>query len=413
MPDRAARRFLTLSLAAALCLTGLAGAINIVVDPYDVFRLVHLEGFNADKPAIENQVRLAKAYQIRKLRPEAMVLGNSRVEMGLDTERRSREIGRQIFNGGLPGSTIYELHRYLQHAAAIGSLKEVLVALDIFSFNTQLPATQNDFLESRLMMRADNKPTPLWDVDRINDVFNLFLAWSTVERSIETVALQGRPGVSTRTPTGFDPLGEEAFLAGAGTYADAFQRKDRNYFRRGLNRGMSLEPTAHWPEGSMVELERILELCREKGIKLILFIHPYHAHVLEILGLAGQWEIYEAWKRQATALVAADAARHPDRDPVVLWDFGYYNVVTTEAVPPRDGPQHMHYYWDSSHYKSTTGRAMGERMLAFGIDPPLPDFGVSLNPGNIEEHLARTRLDRARYRLERASEVAHLQAMQR
>lgn len=318
MSNPEARRYLTWAAAATAGFIALAGAVNVLVDPYDVFRYVQIHGFNTDKPAIENQVRLAKAYQIRKLKPEIMVLGNSRVEMGLDTERRSREIGRQIFNGGLPGSTIYELHRYLQHAAAIGSLKEVLLALDIFSFNTQLPASQNDFLESRLMMRADNKPTPLWDVDRINDLFNLVVAWPTVERSVQTVALQGTPGVSTRTSTGFDPLDEVSFLAGADTYADAFRRKDKNYFRRGLKRGMSLAASAHWPNGSMIELRRILELCREKNIKLTLFIHPYHAHVLEILALAGQWETYEEWKRQVVQTVAADAASHPGKPAVPL-----------------------------------------------------------------------------------------------
>lgn len=413
MPNADARRFLTRATGAALGLVALAGAVNVLVDPYDVFRYARIPGVNIDKPAIESQVRLAKAYQIRRLKPEIMVLGNSRVEMGLDTERRSREIGKQIFNGGLPGSTIYELHRYLQHAAAIGSLEEVLIALDIFSFNTQLPAAQNDFLESRLMMRADNRPTPLWDEARINDLFNLVLAWPTVERSIDTVLRQGTPGVPTRTPTGFDPLDERSFLAAAETYADAFRRKDRNYFRRGLSRGMSLAPSAHWPDGSMIELVRILDFCREKNIKLTLFIHPYHAHVLEILALAGQWEIYEDWKRQVTAVVAADAARHPDKAPVPLWDFGYYNAVTTEPVPPREGEQRMTYYWDSAHYKSTTGRAIGERMLDFGIEPQLPDFGVLLTPQNIESHLQRTRTDRARYRLERWNEVELLQGMQR
>ena len=411
MADQTSRRYFSYAAIGALAVVLFALAVNIIVDPYDVFRLVKVEGFNMRKPSIENQVRLAKAYQMQALRPEALVLGNSRVEMGLDTDARSKELGLRIFNAGLPGSTIYELHRYLQHAVAIGSVKQVVLALDIFSFNTQVPSTQNDFVESRLMMRADNKPTPLLDSQRASDLFNLFAAWDTVERSAETVALQAEPGASTRTATGFDPVDETEFLAGAGSYFQAFQRKDKNYLRRSLKRGMSLQPSAHWPRGSMSEFRDMLALARSAGIQITLFIHPYHAHVLEILDLAGQWATYEEWKRAVVEVITIDAAQHPGAARVPLWDFGDYNVVTNEAVPPPGG--RMRYYWDSSHYKPLVGRLVSERMYNFGRDTVPEGFGVALTPSNIEAQIAATRTGRTQYRAERVEEVAALAAIKR
>ena len=411
MRDQTNRRYFAFAGIGALATVLFAIAVNVIVDPYDVFRLVNVEGFNMRKPSIENQVRLAKAYQMQALRPEALVLGNSRVEMGLDTDQRSRELGLRIFNAGLPGSTIYELHRYLQHAVAIGSVKHVVLALDIFSFNTQVPSTQNDFVESRLMMRADNQPTPLLDSQRATDLFNLVAAWDTVERSAETVALQGEPGASTRTPTGFDPVDEAEFLAGAGSYAQAFQRKDKNYLRRSLKRGMSLQPSAHWPRGSMAEFRDMLALARKSGIQLTLFIHPYHAHVLEILDLAGQWATYEEWKRAVVEVMTIDVAQHPGASRFPLWDFGDYNVVTAEAVPPPGG--RMRYYWDSSHYKPLVGRLVSERMFKFGRDAVPEGFGVALTPETIEAQIAATRAGRDQYRRERAEEVTALAAIKR
>jgi hypothetical protein len=135
--------------------------------------------------------------------------------------------------------------------------------------------------------------------------------------------------------------------------------------------------------------------------------------VLEILGLAGQWATYEDWKRELVVAVTIDAARHPGSATFPLWDFGDYNTITTEAVPPPVPGATMRYYWDSSHYKPSAGRLVAERMFAFGRDALPADFGVQLTPATIEPQLAATRAARERYRAERADEVRALAAITR
>ena len=132
------KNFLIGVVAVVIALTLLSAAVNMIVDPFRVHHLVEIDGFNTVKPSAQGNLRLAKAYNISSQRPDAVLLGNSRVEQGFDPARASVRFQRAVYNAGLPGSTIYENYRYLQHAAQTGRLKDAVLALDIFAFNTNM-----------------------------------------------------------------------------------------------------------------------------------------------------------------------------------------------------------------------------------------------------------------------------------
>src|SRR5437762_9039650 len=67
---------------AALLLAAVV-AVNLVVDPFGMYRLVVLQSVNAYKPAVPTRVRLVKAYEVRHLRPSGIILGTSRSHVGL------------------------------------------------------------------------------------------------------------------------------------------------------------------------------------------------------------------------------------------------------------------------------------------------------------------------------------------
>src|SRR5262245_8084801 len=61
---------------------GAAGILlNLAVDPYGSNPFVQAD--NVARPAIYRRVKLAKAYDIRRIRPEAIVLGSSRSHLAL------------------------------------------------------------------------------------------------------------------------------------------------------------------------------------------------------------------------------------------------------------------------------------------------------------------------------------------
>src|SRR5262245_23322651 len=136
------RRFALVLIGCALLPPLLLGALVIVVDPYYVFGSPSLPGINAVRPYYETNIFSAKLHQMRRIRPGAVALGSSRVEVGLDP-RHPGWADSRTFNFGLPGSTSYEVMLAFLHAQSVGQpLKQAVVGLDFFGFNIFFPRSR-------------------------------------------------------------------------------------------------------------------------------------------------------------------------------------------------------------------------------------------------------------------------------
>ncbi len=78
-------RFIALAAATVLCLCLAVAVANAIVDPFGINRIVVIRGFNAFKPTMQNRVRLAKAFDVRRIKPRAIVLGTSRSHVAIRT----------------------------------------------------------------------------------------------------------------------------------------------------------------------------------------------------------------------------------------------------------------------------------------------------------------------------------------
>jgi hypothetical protein len=123
----------------------LLAAFVLVVDPYYVFGSPSLPGINVVRPFYELHVIAAKPYQVQRIKPAAVSLGSSRVEVGLDP-RHPGWADRNVFNFGLPSATSYEVMLAFLHAQAVGQpLKQAVVGLDFFGFNIFLARNQEEW----------------------------------------------------------------------------------------------------------------------------------------------------------------------------------------------------------------------------------------------------------------------------
>jgi len=117
----------------------LLAAFVVAVDPYYVFGSPSWPGFNAVKPYYEARVLVVKPHQMQRIQPDAVSLGSSRVEVGIDPRHPGWAQG-SVFNFAMPSSTAYETMLAFLHAQAVGTpLKQAVVGLDFFGFNIFFP----------------------------------------------------------------------------------------------------------------------------------------------------------------------------------------------------------------------------------------------------------------------------------
>ena len=397
-------------------------SMNFVVDPFGMYRLVALDSFNASKPAVDHRVRLVKAYDVRRLRPQGIILGTSRSHVGLRPSHDGWDPGaRPVYNLAFDGATTKEMYQYLLHAHAVRRLRQVVLGLDTYHA-TLAPATARPDFDAELL----DSPGVLALPSLIRADLKVLTSLDTLRASLATVRSQ-----SDREPQWFAPDGQrlgEVFFRRAGEhferlgprgYFDEIDRLEVGFKREGQLAanarvlGRAVQQTTASSETSLDYIRRIVAFCRAQGVDLRIFIAPEHAHQLEITAAIGEWASLENAKRALVQLLAEDAARRPGAPPIPLWDFSGYSSVTTEALPESGNRSEMEFYWDSSHFKDIVGDFVLDRL--FGLSRPQrevpPDFGVRLTPATIEPTLARLRADQVAYRRSHPADVVWIRSL--
>ncbi|GGA51108.1 hypothetical protein [Okeania sp. KiyG1] len=129
---KAYSRFLKIFGVVVLSQLTVVFTINLLVDPYKIYRIINIEYFNQEKPLIEKQgMRKVKSIDIEQGNYEILLLGTSRVQNGLNP--RSQVFGsKKAYNAGLPSAGIYELHQIIDFARTRKNsrLKTVILGLD-------------------------------------------------------------------------------------------------------------------------------------------------------------------------------------------------------------------------------------------------------------------------------------------
>jgi len=396
--------------------------VNFVVDPFGMYRRVDLEGFNAYKPAVDHRVRLVKAYDVRRLRPQGIILGTSRSHLGLRPSHDGWDPAEKpVYNLAFDGATTKEMYLYLIHAHAVQPLRQVVLGLDTYHATLAPAAARPDF-DAQLLDTPGGRALP----SLIRADLKVLTSLDTLRASLATVRSQ-----SAREPQWFAPDGQrlgEVFFRRAGEHFE--QLGPRGYFEEidrlevGFKRegqlaanargpGRTAQPATAASETSLDYIRSIVAFCRAQGVDLRIFIAPEHAHQLEITAAIGEWATLENAKRALVQLLAEDAARHSGAPPIPLWDFSGYSSVTTEALPGSGNHAEMKFYWDSSHFKDIVGDFVLDRL--FGLNHPRrevpPDFGVRLTPATIDVMLAQLRVDQLAYRRRHPEDVVWIRSL--
>lgn len=393
-----------LALLFGLLATAVAGIVglNWWVDPYGLYRSPR-EGY--EPLGFFQTLRTGKARAVERLRPQAVVLGTSRAELGFDPDHPAWP-DKPAYNLAVSGGALYESYRLLQHAHHVAPLRRAVIAVELGSF-LAVNEFRNGLDESVLAVDVEGRPTAFsWRRTLLP-----LLSWDALGASLvelrdggQRFALAAKRGSFLYRANGQrDGRSKAEYFQRTGGHLRAVRRQEDKYLKAAARKTVRLQPQPQ------AEFERLLDFAAGNGIALTVVLDPMHARGLEIYDLGGRWPLFEAWKRRLTALVAA---RQGPGTSIELWDFTGYSPVTTEPVPT-DPAAAMVGYWELSHYKS----AVGDRVLAtiFGMERPDPEssFGVRLTPETLEAHLERIRRERRAFRAGNPDLVAELRAKAR
>lgn len=399
------KRYLALWLTLVVVLIAAAAALNIVVDPYRLWR----DDAGTAKPKAGPNSVVAKAWGVQRAAPRALILGNSRAEVGFDPALAAwPERARPAYNLALPGTGVRTSLDYLRHALAAPGARvtTVVLGLDVMDYLVDAKATPAAEMPDARLLGAGTPAAH--ELRRLRDYGQATLTVGALLDSIATLAARRDPHAADLDAQGFNPMRDYVKIAADEGYWKLFHQKNQANSRAWLRRPMALDHDDGREGAPLADLRRIIALCRERGIDLRLVIYPYHAHLLEIVDATGHWGAFEQWKRRVAAIAAETG--------VPLWDFAGYDAWTGEAVPARgDRRTAMRWYWEAGHFKKELGDLVLARVLSDGGDGGdgggTEAFGARLTPADVEARIAAVRAQRDAWRAAHATDVGYIAAI--
>jgi hypothetical protein len=395
--------YLKVFLLTILAGIALTATINYVVNPFDIYQSISISHFNRDKTQLKNRERLWKPYIERKIKPEVIILGNSRSERGLDPEHPALlKISKKVYNLSAPGLSMYEALKLLQISAYNGKINTVILGIDLMNF------TRSQIRDSRLDQRlAINSNFTKYIGYSIDDILESLLSIHALIASYKTVIQQNEYLKITHKPNGLAMFNEGDKIIRIRGHFNYFLEKDQLYAQVRLNHGANTFNNPFSESPALEYFRLFVDSCYKSDINLYIFIQPVHAHIQEIFRLKGIWPIYRTFEKQLVKIVANESHLHK-KPPFPLWDFSGYNSVTTEDIPQEgDLITHMRWWWGGAHYKKKLGNLILDRIFHYhDLRNTIPDdFGFLITEDNFEQDLNKIRTEQERYHQTHVVEV--------
>ncbi len=361
--------------------------VNFLVDPY----LSHQWDsplVQRLRPTREKLSPWGKTYAVAKYQPQVVYVGNSRTEAGLPADPGLFD-GKRVFNAAISGASLADAIAMLHHAMAVGPVDTVVWGVDYWSFSTDIGNTDFD----RDLVATDRSYAirrPLLDLKR---------ALSFDMSSDSLALLTGRFGEDCQSSLAF--FGQRDKGCGLAMLAN----------RGGVSKAMTVDIQAVKNKNLKIEqalplfTAELLRLCRA-NVRVMVYINPLHATTLENFYRQGHGDHLEHWKRLMVREVANTQTTLPGGCKLAFFDFSGFNSVTSETIPEVSGKAIMQNYWEGSHYRAVVGEQILAKMLGLPTVQVPVDFGVKLEPGNLESHLSSIRAERAVYKSKHLRDIA-------
>lgn len=340
----------------ATLLVAIVGAVGLVIgiDPYGLYGLVPPRaGFNVVKPSLaryQDEIKLTHAVA---LRPDVLILGNSRAEIGFDPEGPVlSRAGVSAYNLAIPGIGIAASRSQVEHLHRIGTKPRLFVlGLEFLDFIDD-PVRPASLAVPNVQQGKHPVEKRFW---RFDCLFSL----TSLKDAFRTLMIQRETEPETMTARGFNPLQQYRSLVRNEGYYALFNQKAKENAKMYLRKARGTASSTDFSH-----LRAILELAAQSGIEIKLVVYPYHGQVLALFESAGLWPVFEDWKLQVTREVSALRQHYPAAR-VKLFDFSGYSPHSCERIPAKgDRKTETRWYWEGGHFKKELGEIVLDRILS-------------------------------------------------
>jgi len=380
-------KYITLYFTSFVVLISSIATFNWFIDPFAMFWSPSIDSLNQLKPEAGTRTRISKAYQIKNIDPEILIVGNSRVEMGLSPKSDSFQ-NKVVYNQGMPGSHLVMQTDYAIDAIKSSqSIKHLLIGVDFLDFllSKEKLEQDNNLLDNSIKasysFRLESHTVKYASLLRAKEKMGLIFSLDALSASLNTITKQNS------LTSSIDKLGFNSALS----YLEIVKTEGiKPLFTQKLQ-GISTRlktPLYISPQNKPLfsprfkHLKNLIHEAKKSGIKITLFINPYHFSYLHTLSEQSQWENFLSWKKALTSFV--HKTNYPN---MTLWDFSGFNNIINESVPLATPKKPMLWFWEPAHYRKELGEKMLSLMLT--IDKPtVADFGRELTQQNIEKYIS-------------------------
>ena len=365
------------------------GTLNYLVNPFDIFSMKKISGFNERKPESNQRQRLSKTYIIEKSCHENLIMGNSRA-LAISSDYNAWP-NSKAYNYAITNASMYEMFRYFQHALASCKIRTVILNLDFIMFE-KTAGHAEQFIENRLKVTAKGNSTN-WRVKAyLTDSIPALFSLTAFNASINTINNQ-----NNEQKTKFKcsaPQHDHFKIAAKGGHHPYMIETNRRVIKE-----FTQNHTLTDYQLALRHYENFIKMAYKNNIQLILSITPSHASFYELLQLTKFKNHFNNWLKNIISINEKTAISF-NKPAFNVYNFSGYNSFTTERIPAINNIETgMSWFWESLHFKKELSYHMLDRIFDHErADCPTPsDFGVKINSINLASYTKQQIKHRQKY----------------
>lgn len=317
----------------------------VAVDPIGLFGTPRINGFNHFKAKEGSYLEVYKPYQFARTDAKAVMIGNSRVYVGMQATLNGYK-DEEVYNLGCSNLSLKNAEHFLDYVYATKNPDVVLLGLDFFQFSKENYESRSPGFSLQRLKNLTVASDTRIKAEAFKDSFYIFgTVIPTVKESMK------------------NKDAKSIFVRGWHSKWGSAREINKGGFYSELNINIVRYGSFDMDDRAFMTLERIADKSKQKGVKLYVFFNP--------LGCDLRSMIYSLNLNDEMSIVKTRVTNVFGK----VYDFSFVNYMTTSRND----------YLDASHFNNS----IGEKMKSSMISEMDSYICFILTPENVDAMLAK------------------------